>query len=163
VWANMPPRHRLLIVVIATSLCLNFVLSQELRPLAFESETSSPSHQSNSNDNEDYDNSVISNTRNNNNNNNQEAHEEESSEDEEGGGGGEEEEYNEGEDGGSEEDGEDDEGEETEAQGSVLNLQYALPLSTNLTQLSAYPRGDTNVSASSIIYRTADLDTAATG
>lgn len=151
VWANMPiPRHRLLVVLLATSLCcFNLVLSQELRP--FESETSSPSHQSSRNP-EDYENLVISPAE----AKTSETTDEESSDD---GDQGEEE-------GGDEEGGDDEEGEEEgeeeegeEAQASVLSPQFALPLS-NFSQL-AYP--DSNVSASSIIYRTADLDTAATG
>lgn len=155
------PRHRLLVVLLlTTTLCLNLVFSQELRP--FESETSSPRHQSrsasgnNENNPEDFDNLIVSNQSEARNGDG-----EESSDDGEDGGDGEE--YS-GDEGGhdGEEGSEDGEEEDEEAQGSVASLQYALPPSSfaNFSELS-YP--DTNVSASSIIYRTADLETAATG
>lgn len=163
------PRHRLLVVLLTTSLCINIVLSQDLRP--FESEISSPSHLTNrnyrntrntNNNNEDFDNLIVSNQSE---ARNSEAGDDDASEDEgegddngggSGGGGGDE--------GSNDDEGEEDDSEgqeeEAQAQASVSNLQYALPFA-NFTELAYHP--DTNVSASSIIYRTKDLDTAATG
>lgn len=166
-WAIMPiPRHRLVVVLIATSLCLNFlpptVFAQELRP--FESEASSPSHQTTRN-NEDFDNSVISNPSGESRNRGTVENQEESTDD------GEEadDEYNssenEGED--SEDDGEyESENEEQEAQGTGVNPQYVLPdgaFSNRTGNETGFSYPDSNGSASGIIYRTTDLDTAATG
>ena len=133
------PRHRLLVFVLATSLCINCVWSQEL---SFVSETSSPSQQLRRNENDDYENQLSVETRSG----------EEASDD------GEEDDDGEEEEGAS--DDEDDGGGDEESEATATHLQYALPLA-NFTEL-VYP-DSINGSASNIIYRTTDLDTAATG
>jgi len=176
----IPTRHRFIVALLATCLCINqfsVVLSQELRP--FESETSSPSHPTRtSNNNEESENLVITSPGE---LTSDESKQNESEAQQNDGGEGGSEEYSENDedsdneyegDGEGSEDSEDDEedeeqesesgsgGGEEEAQATGISPQYALPEGLNVSS-SVYP--DTNVSASSIIYRTTDLETAATG
>jgi hypothetical protein len=181
VWAIMPiPRHRLIVALLATCLCINqfsLVLSQDLRP--FESETSSPSHpQSRAGSTGNEENLVITSpggevdTKNVPNadqgtdsseeyadNDEESDNEYDSESDGEEGDGGESDDSEDEEDNNEEQENSENGGEE--AQATAVSPQYVLPDGNSTRGDFAYP--DTNVSASSIIYRTADLDTAATG